>query len=60
MKDVAFHMRRRLQRNAHASDGSQQVAAYNNILSYNAALNERLVAEQKRAATDVTLISPST
>src|SRR3990170_3954272 len=55
VKDVAFHMGLRLERNAQAPDRSDNVAAYNYILGRNTTRHLRLVAEQKRAATDVAL-----
>lgn len=55
MEDVAFDMGWRLERNAQAPDRSDDVAAHDDILGHDAAPHLRLVAEQKRAATDVAL-----
>src|SRR5689334_8001161 len=45
----------RLERNAQAPDRSDKMTAHNYILGRNSARHPRLVAEQKRAATDVAL-----
>src|SRR5512146_216123 len=55
VEDVAFDMGWRLERNAQAPDRSDDVAAHNGILGHDAAPHLRLVAEQKRTATDVAL-----
>jgi hypothetical protein len=55
VENVAFHMGLRLERNAQAPDRSDDTAAHNYILGRNTARHLRLVAEQKRAATDVAL-----
>ena len=55
VEDVAFHMGLRLERNAQAPDRSDYVAAHNYILGRNTTRHLRLVAKQKRAATDVAL-----
>src|SRR6185312_16065616 len=55
VEDVAFHMALPLERNTQARDRSYKMAAHNYILGRNSARHPRLVAEQKRAATDVAL-----
>ena len=55
VEDVAFHNGLPLERNTHAPNRSDNVAAHNHILGRNTTYHLRLVAEQKRAATDVAL-----
>ena len=55
VEDVAFHVGLRLERNAQAPNGSDNVAAHNYILGRNTARHVTFVAEQKRAATNVAL-----
>src|SRR3990172_1133560 len=53
--DVAFHMGLCLKRNAQAPDRSDNMAAHDYIFGRNTTRHLRLVAEQKRAATNVAL-----
>ena len=55
MEDVAFNVGLRLERNAHAPDRSDNVAAHDYIVGRNTARHVRFVAEQKRGATNVAL-----
>src|SRR5262245_6485442 len=55
VEDVAFHNGLPLERNADAPNRSHNVAAHNHIFGRNTTCHLRLVAEQKRAATDVAL-----
>src|ERR1700674_5057209 len=53
--DVAFHMALPLERNAQARDRPDNMPAHYYILGRDTAPHLRLVAEQKRATTDVAL-----